>query len=214
MYIRTVNSYLTWLHDEGHAPERLRVKLLRSTLRQHVLLSDADLRRIVTYRPGTVERQTWVLLMTLLDTGLQITEALTLERARVNLDTLVLTVMGKGAKERTVPFSLALRRVLFRHLQQTPPHSPYVFASRSGCRLLVRNAYRSLVMLGRLAAPVAGDSPAPVPSPVRRVLHPAGRGHLPTVATARPHVRSRRRRSISGRLVWKNGRERLTPLSI
>lgn len=28
MYARSVNSYLTWLHDEGRLPERLRVRLL------------------------------------------------------------------------------------------------------------------------------------------------------------------------------------------
>ena len=27
MYARTINSYLTWLHEEGHV-ERLRIKLL------------------------------------------------------------------------------------------------------------------------------------------------------------------------------------------
>jgi len=32
MYVRSINSYLTWLHDEGHADAPLRVKLLRVTL--------------------------------------------------------------------------------------------------------------------------------------------------------------------------------------
>jgi len=28
MYARTINSYLSWLHAEGHITERLRIKLL------------------------------------------------------------------------------------------------------------------------------------------------------------------------------------------
>jgi hypothetical protein len=30
MYVRPMNSYLAWLYAEGHHPERLRVKLLRT----------------------------------------------------------------------------------------------------------------------------------------------------------------------------------------
>jgi hypothetical protein len=28
--IRSINSFLTWAHDDGHLPERLRVKLLKA----------------------------------------------------------------------------------------------------------------------------------------------------------------------------------------
>lgn len=113
MYVRTVSSYLTWLHEEGHTPTRLRVKQLRAPIRQPVLLlTDADVRAIVTYRAPQVERQAWAILLTLLDTGLRISEALTPERARVNLDTLVLTVCGKGNKGRTVPIMHLVSRVV------------------------------------------------------------------------------------------------------
>jgi site-specific recombinase XerD len=72
------------------------------------------------FKPRTVvERRTWALILTLLDTGVRIEEALTLERDRVDLDRLVLVVMGKGSKERPIPFSHELRRILFRHLQQS-----------------------------------------------------------------------------------------------
>jgi len=53
-YVRTINSYLTWLNAEGHAPERLKVKLPRAPLRQHRLLTPADLRALVRYRPTRV----------------------------------------------------------------------------------------------------------------------------------------------------------------
>ena len=49
MYVGTVNSYLTWLHDEGHASTRLRVKLLRAPLHQHRLLTSADVRALLLF---------------------------------------------------------------------------------------------------------------------------------------------------------------------
>src|SRR5262245_17302998 len=51
--------------------------------------------------------------------------------------------MGKGAKERVVPFSYTLRPVLYRWLVKAP-RSPYVFATRNGSRVSYRNAYREL----------------------------------------------------------------------
>ena len=67
--IRTINSFLSWLHDEGMIPERLKVKLLRAPQRQLTLLSPADVRALLLYKPRTdTERRTWTLILLLLDT--------------------------------------------------------------------------------------------------------------------------------------------------
>ena len=42
-----------------------------------------------------------------------------LERANVNLDDCVLRVLGKGHKERLVPFSVEARKHLFRWMRQS-----------------------------------------------------------------------------------------------
>jgi integrase len=57
------------------------------------------------------------LIALLLDTGVRIEEALSLNRGDVDLDNLLVTVFGKGRKERRVPFSFELRKVLFRYEQ-------------------------------------------------------------------------------------------------
>jgi hypothetical protein len=69
-HIRTINSYLTRLHIEGHAPEHLKLKLQRAPLRQHRLLTPADLHALVRYRPKRIGQQrTHTLILTMLDTG-------------------------------------------------------------------------------------------------------------------------------------------------
>jgi hypothetical protein len=40
--LRSINSYLTWLHEEGHTSERLRVRLLPKPARVLVTFSDAE----------------------------------------------------------------------------------------------------------------------------------------------------------------------------
>jgi integrase/recombinase XerD len=146
MYVRTINSFLSWLKEDGRIEQRLKVKLLRAPQHLITLLSAGDLRALLLYKPRTVsERRTWTLILLLLDTGLRIDEALGLERSRVNLDGMVIAVSGKGGKERQVPISLELRKVLYRWTRTVEgPISPLVFASRSGLRLLYRNVTRDI----------------------------------------------------------------------
>lgn len=143
MYIRTINSYLSWLHQEELAPERLRLKLLPDPKKPLNLFSEAEIRCLLAHKPVAPGRmRTWVLIQLLLDTGCRIEEALTLTWASVNLDDLVLTVLGKGNRTRLVPMSVALRRVLFRY--QRDAEGSYVFSAGPKTRLEYRNAYRDI----------------------------------------------------------------------
>jgi site-specific recombinase XerD len=146
---RAMNSYLTWLHEEeGHIPERFRIKLLKNPPKPIQTLTDKEVQRLAAFRPkGRIQVRTWVLAMLLLDCGLRIGEALSLERENVDLDNLVLRVLGKGSKERLVPISLELRKHLFRFLRQTSRR--YVFAAFSGAQLERHNVYVDLQRLCR-----------------------------------------------------------------
>jgi site-specific recombinase XerD len=97
--------------------------------------------RLLRWKP--VERngpRLKTLTLTALDTGLRVHELLSLPRHPVDLDNLVLRVRGKGNKERLVPVSVELRKVLFRHLQ-THRHQ-LVFCTRDGVALSQRNVLR------------------------------------------------------------------------
>jgi len=65
----------------------------------------------------------------------------------VNLDDLTLVVWGKGAKERMVPFSIQMRKVLFKHISAQGGSGPYLFCARTGSRLMYRNVYRGIQAL-------------------------------------------------------------------
>ena len=133
-YIRGINMFLKWLLENGHIPEPLTLKPLKAEKPVLRSLCEAELRSIVVFKPKTLtERRLHVLLLTLMDTGLRINEALTLEVKNVDFDNLLLTVMGKGKKERRVPFSYELRKVLYKHLKGHP-HS-LVFSKRDGGKL-------------------------------------------------------------------------------
>jgi integrase/recombinase XerD len=149
MYARTINSYLSWLHAEGHISERLRIKLLPNPPKPLRALSDAEIRRLVMFRPtNRIARRTWTITLTMLDTGMRIDEVLSLERANVDLHGLMLRVQGKGNRERLVPISLECRRRLYLWLKPAAaPNrlaSSFVFCTRTGHRLTPRNVYRDV----------------------------------------------------------------------
>ena len=62
-----------------------------------------------------------LLILILLDTGCRIGEATTLKVNDVDMDNLLLTLTGKGRKQRKVPFSLELRKVLYRYIRDFEP---------------------------------------------------------------------------------------------
>jgi integrase/recombinase XerD len=216
MYIRSVNSYLHWLAEEGHSPQRLKVKILRAPLRQHTLLTAADVRAILRFQPKTKgDHRTRALILLLLDTGVRITEALTLERDRVRLDDMLLTVMGKGAKERTVPFSLELRPILYRWMQRSAA-SQFVFSTTTGTRLTYRNAFREIrTLCARAGVRVACHPHLFRHQYAANFIKQGGDvyrlsrllGHT-AITTTQTYLRS------LGVEELRSGRERLTPLAI
>lgn len=155
MYLRTINSFLSWLHEEGRIETKLRVKLLHHPRNPPVVFTDAHVRLILGHRPTSYSGlRLWTIVNVLIDTGVRIDEALGLRVADCDLDNLSLTVLGKGSKQRKVPVSLALRKALWRYLrarERRDVPGVYLFGTRTGNRLSYRNVHRDLVVLcGRL----------------------------------------------------------------
>jgi integrase/recombinase XerD len=65
----------------------------------------AQVQRLIGWKPRRFyERRLRLLVLVLLDTGCRITEALTLRVRDFDLDNLLVTLDGKGRKQRVVPF--------------------------------------------------------------------------------------------------------------
>lgn len=79
--------------------------------------SAEQVRLMLSFKPKTdFEKRLHLLIMILFDIGCRISEALELRVEDVDLDNLLLTLHGKGRKDRKVPISLILRKALFKYL--------------------------------------------------------------------------------------------------
>jgi integrase/recombinase XerD len=127
--IRAVNAYLKWTGSP------LRVLKLKEPQIVLPTFTTQQVSILVKHKPkGSCPRRLHLLAMILLDTGCRISEALDLRLSDCDFDNLLIVLNGKGRKQRRVPFSFELRKVLFRYTREMQPHS-FVLATRRGCRL-------------------------------------------------------------------------------
>lgn len=146
IYIRSMNSFLSWLNENGHIREPLKMKQLKEEKRVKQGYNDEELSRLLSFKPRTFyEWRLYALICLLADTGIRIEEALTIDVHKVDFDNLLIRVNGKGSKERIIPISIELRKILFRYIQQNK--CSIVFHTRSGGRLSYRNILRDFERL-------------------------------------------------------------------
>jgi site-specific recombinase XerD len=90
------------------------------------------------------------ILYLLLDTGIRASELCNLKIHHVNVRNRTITVMGKGSKERMIPFSARTGQVLWRYLAERKEDSinEYLFVTIQGRQLARSRLLRMLVALG------------------------------------------------------------------
>jgi len=129
--IRAVNAYLKWTGSSHRASKLKEPQLVLP------VFTAPQIKAMIGWKPhGFYQRRLHLLVLILLDTGCRISEALDMHVSDCDLDNLLVTLNGKGQKQRKVPFSFELRRALFRYSRQFCPH-PYmlVLGTRKGCNL-------------------------------------------------------------------------------
>lgn len=150
-YIRSMNAFLNWMSINDHITGKLiKLERLKTHQKTRVILTDEQVVRVINYKPtGTNESRVYVMLMVILDCGLRLDEVRKLKRSDIDFDNFLIKVyMGKGKKQRVVPFSQELRKTLFKWAA-TLGETAYLFATKSGRLVSARNAQRDLRRLGK-----------------------------------------------------------------
>lgn len=141
VHIRGLNSFLSWLFENEHISEKLKIKQLKTEQKVMKTFTDQHVKAMFSYKPKSfTEHRLHALLCLVMDTGVRISEALDLRKEKIDFDNLLLTVRGKGNKERPIPMSLELRKVLWKFSKR---HGyELMFPTRNGTRLLYDNTRR------------------------------------------------------------------------
>jgi len=148
-WLKALQAFTAWLHARGELGQALRLSPLKVERRIIPTLNSAALRALVGYRARTFpQRRVHALVCALLDTGCRVQEMLSAAVADFDLDDCLITVIGKGDRQRRVPFSIDLRRILYSYRQAGGLQGePLMFPARSGGSWGQRNALRSFHLL-------------------------------------------------------------------
>jgi site-specific recombinase XerD len=129
-YLRCINAFWTWQEKDW--------KIRRLKEEQKILqtLSADSIRSLINWKPrGVNQIRAYILALVVLDCGLRASEVLSLLKDNLNFDLLTIKVLGKGNKERVIPFSAELRKHLWRYTRNTNnPTSLFVFGTKNNTR--------------------------------------------------------------------------------
>lgn len=131
-----LSALWTWAVAEGYAPRHILREIERPRPQRPVItgftktditaiLEQADKsrafnrpgQRITDYQRPTALRDRAIILL-LLDTGIRASELCGLQLRHVDLKNRAITVLGKGNKERRLPFGPSCGKILFRYIAQ------------------------------------------------------------------------------------------------
>jgi integrase/recombinase XerD len=168
-YLRAVRAFWSWLEAEEFietnpfdrvtipkAPKKVIMPFSEEQVR--ALLNTIDTKSAIGFRD-------WTIILTLLDTGIRVSELTDLKLDDVNLMQRCLKVRGKGNKERVVPIGISVQRAIAKYITKyrtNPiyPLSDNLFLNRDGMPL-TPNRIQSIIETYANRAGITGVRASP-----------------------------------------------------
>lgn len=140
-YLRAVRAFWSWLVFEEIIEMNPfdRIKIPKPPKRVITPFSDEQIKRLLsvidTRSPSGFRDR--AIILTLLDTGLRVTELRSLRLEDTNINERSLRVWGKGGKERIVPIGVTVQRTMVKYISKYRPGpitqlQDYLFLTGSG----------------------------------------------------------------------------------
>jgi len=143
-YICALNAYWKW---EGAGISKL--KYIKEEEKILATLTTEHVGRLLRFgSTKTNLRRAHLVALTILDTGLRASEVLGLTKENIDMENMILNVLGKGGKHRLVPFSSELRKSLYRFSEKSSGRV-YTFGTKNNTKVSVRNLERDFQILGK-----------------------------------------------------------------
>jgi site-specific recombinase XerD len=155
-YARAIKTFFSFLEREeliNNNPVR-KVKLPKTPKKNMPVFSEKELQRLLAQpdKKSNEGYRDYVVMLTLLDTGIRVSELCNLKVSDVDLSNGYLRVMGKGAKERYVPIGAKLTKALLKYqLMHRPEGCDNFFITRDGHSLVKKRVQDFIKSYGEKA---------------------------------------------------------------
>jgi site-specific recombinase XerD len=159
-YLRSIRAFWSWLINEGIVDETpfARVKIPKAPSKVIPTLSNTQIDVLLGAIDSSTEEgfRDYVIILTLLDTGLRVSELAGLRLDDLRLEDGVLKVMGKGGKERLVPIGKGVQRLLWRYIngfrpEPANPNCGFLFLTADGRPITKNRIEKRMAVYGERA---------------------------------------------------------------
>jgi site-specific recombinase XerD len=159
-YVRSVRVFFSWLVSEeiiaAHPFERVKIPKVSKKIMPTFSAPQIQLLLDAMDTGNAQGQRNYTIILTLLDTGLRISELLGLQLADLQLNDGVLKVLGKGNKERLIPIGKQVQRLLWHyinHCRPVParPKGDFLFLTDDGHPLTRGRVEKIMTVKGRKA---------------------------------------------------------------
>lgn len=124
-HVRALKAFSSWLYAEGYISEnRLKnLKIPKAPVTGIEPLTPEEIKKITASinKKSPIGTRNYAIFATLLDTGLRASEEANITLNNLNLVDGYIKVMGKGSKERIVPFGKYVQMTLWAYIDKVRP---------------------------------------------------------------------------------------------
>ena len=159
-YARTLKAFFSWLAREGYItddPGKL-VKIPKAPKVIIETLTDSQIKSLLSTLDCKSSKgfRDYCMMLLLLDTGIRLSELANLQMTHVDMERSFFKVMGKGARERLVPFGAKVQMALWKYVHRFRPEPSHpnvknVFLREDGHPLGSDQVYRLIRDYGEKA---------------------------------------------------------------
>jgi len=157
-YVRVIKAFFSWAARENLIDENptRRVKVPKAPKTIVATFSESQVKQLLAAidRTHPTGFRDYCIMLTLLDTGIRLSELVGLEIPALDLQEGHVRVMGKGSKERIVPLGASLQKALWKYMTRyrpapLHPNQKAVFLTREGHALSASTVYHLIQDYGK-----------------------------------------------------------------
>ncbi|MFC1966845.1 tyrosine-type recombinase/integrase [Chloroflexota bacterium] len=158
--VRAIKAFWSWLLYQGHIKNNTLAKFplpkVPKTIIKTLTIEQIRLLLKTIDKNSPVGARNYCILMLLIDTGMRISETTGIQITDLNLPKCLVKIVGKGQKERVIPFSPFTSKELLKYIKYHRPdlcklESPYLFPSSHGHSVQVNAIQQTIKRLAKKA---------------------------------------------------------------
>lgn len=154
-YYKSIKRFFNWLVEEGILPKSPMASLRSPKVPRRIIrpFSAEQIRALLLLCDGAkfLGARNKAIILLFLDTGLRLSELASIRLSDVDFNRELITVMGKGAKERVVAMGKSIQKALLHYLLMRQDSHPCLWVSKERRPLDARAIQCMIQRLGKRA---------------------------------------------------------------